>query len=100
MRPVLVEKRIGQKDRVAHGGKGQVDRGKNPYGPMRHEGVGSGSVECLSNSLEIAFHTGIGLPAIDRQQGRAAGEKQGNQWQNGFHNTPDSRYTAKTDSHR
>jgi hypothetical protein len=67
---------------------------------MRHEGVGSGSVECLSNSLEIAFHTGIGLPAIDRQQGRAAGANQGDQWQNGFHHSDEGTFPAMPRSTR
>ena len=86
MRSILFEKRIGEKDCVAHNGEWQVDRGKNPFSPMRHEVVGSGSVECLSNSLDIAFHTGIGLPAIDRQQCRATGANKGDQRQKGSHN--------------
>ena len=87
MRSVFIEKSIGEKDRVAHDGERKVDCGKNPLGPMRHEGVGSGSVECLSNPLDIALHAGIGHPAIHRQQCRATGAKQGEQRQNGFHHS-------------
>jgi hypothetical protein len=95
MWPDFIEKSIGENDCVAHDGDGKVDRRKNPFGPMRHEVVGSGSVECLSNSLEVAFHAGIGHPAVHRQQCRATGAKQGDQRQKGFHGSGETKSLGK-----
>lgn len=87
MRPVLVQQSIGKNDSVAHGREREVDCGKNPFSPMRHEVFGSGRIKCLSNPLDIALHAGIGHPAFHRQQGRAPGAKQGDQQQNDPHSS-------------
>ena len=65
MQPPPLEQGVWENDGVANEGKRQIDRGKNPLGPVGQDVMGRRGVEGFLHPRDVAFHAGIGFAGVD-----------------------------------